>query len=143
MGRFWLGVCLLAVLLALGLWINLKMTNMQQSISQTLEEAAKQTMDGDFSAGISLAKQAKDAWEIHWRGTASVADHAPMDEIDGLFAQLAVYAKAGQSGDFAAVCSRLAQLADAIGEAHSLTWWNLLCATGQSQYGLGQIFHRH
>ena len=143
MGRFWLGVCLLAVLLVLGLWINLKMTNMQQSISQTLEKAADRTMEGDLSAGFALARQAKEAWEIHWRGTASVADHAPMDEIDGLFAQLAVYAKAGQSGDFAAVCNRLARLTDAIGEAHSLTWWNLLCATGQGQNGLGQIFCRH
>ena len=126
MRRFLLGVGLLLALLALGLWISFTLTQTHQSIAHTLEEAAVQTLSGDPDTGRALAQQAQQVWEAHWHSTASVADHAPMDEIDGLFSQLEIYAQAGQEADFAANCTRLSKLIDAVGEAHSLTWWNLL-----------------
>jgi len=49
-----------------------------------------------------------------------------MDEIDSLFAQLEVFRQAGLWGDFSACCRRLSRLIEAMAEAHSLTWWNLL-----------------
>ena len=126
MGRFWLGICLLAAFLVLGLWVTYSMDTLHQPISQTLEEAAAQSLAGDLDAGIAQAQQARRAWDSHWHGSASVADHAPMDEIDGLFAQMEVYAQAGRSVDFAAYCARLSQLISAMGEAHSPGWWNVL-----------------
>ena len=126
MRRFLLGAGILLALLVLGLWISFSMTQQHQAISHTLEEAAQQALSGDPDSGHALARQAHQSWDSHWRSTASVADHAPMDEIDGLFSQLEVYAQTGQTSAFAANCSRLAKLIDAVGEAHSLTWWNLL-----------------
>lgn len=126
MGRFWLGVCLLAVFLVLGLWVSYSMDDIHQSIAQTLEEASDLTLSGNLEDGKAMVRQARADWENHWHGTASVADHEPMDEIDGLFAQLEVYGKTGQSGDFAAYCARLSKLVTAVGEAHGLSWWNLL-----------------
>ena len=126
MGRFWLGIGILVVFLVLGFWVTYAMDNVHSEISKTLDDAVAQTLGGDLTEGIALARQAKDRWQSHWRGTASVADHAPMDEIDGLFAQLETYGQAGLSGEFAAYCARLSNLVIAVGEAHSLTWWNLL-----------------
>lgn len=126
MGRAWLGVGLLVLFLVLGLWISFSMGGVHQQIAQKLEQAAEQGLSGDLEEGIALARQACSDWEKHWHGTASVADHAPMDEIDGLFAQLEIYGKAGQRADFAAFCSRLSRLVAAVGEAHGLSWWNLL-----------------
>ena len=126
MGRFWLGIGLLVLFLVLGLWVTHAMDGVHQTISQTLDEAAQQTLSGDLETGISLAQQAQNDWDSHWHGTASIADHAPMDEIDGLFAQLKVYGQTGQAADFAAYCARLAKLVTAVGEAHGLSWWNLL-----------------
>lgn len=126
MGRFWLGIGILVVFLVLGFWVTYAMDNVHSEISQTLEKAATQTLSGDLTEGITLVQQAKDRWQSHWHGTASVADHAPMDEIDGLFAQLEAYGQAGLSADFATYCARLSNLVAAVGEAHSLTWWNLL-----------------
>ena len=37
MGRFWLGICLLAAFLVLGLWVTYSMDTLHQPISQTLE----------------------------------------------------------------------------------------------------------
>ena len=126
MGRFWIGVGLLAVFLCLGLWVAKAMDNVHVPVTQLLEQAADEALGGDLETGIALADQAHAVWERHWRGTAAVADHAPMDEIDGLFAQVRSYARAGSVADFAAGCGRLSKLVEAIGEAHSPQWWNLL-----------------
>ena len=126
MSRFWIGIALLVIFLCLGLWVTRAMDSIHLPISQTLEQAADAALAGDPEAGAALAAQARDAWEWHWRGPAAAADHAPMDEIDGLFAQAEILARAGQWIDFAAVCGRLSMLIEAISDAHSPGWWNLL-----------------
>ena len=126
MGRLWLGIGLLALFLVLGLWIGHTMDAVHLSIADTLEIAADQALSGDMEAAMETADEAKASWEKHWHGSATVADHAPMDEIDGLIAQLECYNRADQPGDFAACCARLSLLVRAMSEAHSLTWWNLL-----------------
>lgn len=124
--RFWLGVGILTVFLALGLWVTKSMSNVHEPVAQALEQAAQAALDGDLQTGISLADTAKNTWQAHWNGTAAVADHEPMEQIDGLFAQLETYATAGESANFAAYCARLSQLIEAMGDAHDLNWWNLL-----------------
>lgn len=138
MGRFWLGICILVLFLALGLWVAHAMDDVHQSIAGTLDQAAQETLNGDIESGIALAQQARKHWRSRWHGTASVADHAPMDEIDGLFSQLDAYSQADRPTDFAAYCARLSALVAAVGEAHTLTWWNLLtCSSlGKLQNGL-------
>lgn len=126
MGRFWLGIGILAVFLIGGLWVGHAMDDVHQTIAQSLDDAAVRCLNGDLPGGMALAQQAQKLWQSHWHGTASVADHEPMDEIDGLFAQLEIYGKAGLSADFATYCARLSRLVSAMGEAHAFTWWNLL-----------------
>lgn len=126
MGRFCFGIGILVLFLVLGLWVSYAMNNVHQSIGETLDQAAVQALDGDLESGFLLAQQARSHWQAHWNSTASVADHAPMDEIDGLFAQLDAYRQSERPDDFAAYCARLSALVMAVGEAHSLTWWNLL-----------------
>lgn len=126
MNRFWLGIGLLVLLLALSLWVTVEMTAIHDPISETLEKASRQTLSGDFFGGIASAQQAQKDWEQHRHATASVADHAPMDEIDGLFAELEIYARTGETQHFAATCAQLSRLIYAMGEAHGLGWWNLL-----------------
>lgn len=126
MGRFWLGVGILLVFLALGLWIAGSMDGIHQQICATLDQAAQHIVSGDLDTGIALVRQAQECWQHNWHGIAAVADHEPMDEIDSLFAQLELYGTVGQQVEFAAYCTRLSQLISAMGDAHTLTWWNLL-----------------
>ena len=126
MGRLWLGIGILVLFLVLGLWISYSMDSVHITIAQTLETAAEQALSGDLATAANTAQKAKASWEEHWHSSAVVADHAPMDEIDGLLAQLDCFSRANQPGDFAACCTRLALLVEAMSEAHSLTWWNLL-----------------
>ena len=126
MYRGWLGAGLLALFLALGAVTMELMDRAHLPTGDLLEQAAESALAGDFTQGVNLGMEAKNRWKRQWQATATVADHAPMDEIDGLFAQLAVYHRAAQPGDFAACCTRLSMLVAAMSEAHSLTWWNLL-----------------
>lgn len=126
MGRFWIGVILLVGLLILGFWVSAAMDGVHQEIADTLEQAARFTFSGETARGVATAGKARAQWQRRWHTTASVADHAPMDEIDSLFAQMDMYEKTGNYSEFTACCHRIAKLVRAVGEAHALNWWNLL-----------------
>lgn len=126
MKRFWIGVGLLGVLLVAGIWVMVATNRIQMPISDLLAEAAEECLEGDFTEGIQLARQAQLQWRQHWQAIAAGANHQPMDEIDGLFAQMEVYARERQTMAFASCCARLSELVEAMGESHSLKWWNLL-----------------
>lgn len=123
-GVFGLGILL--VFLVLGLWGSFAMSDLHQPVSKVLEKAAQTALDGDLEAAAIAAKEAQGKWEDHWHPVAMLADHTPMDEIDGMFAQLEIYAQAGNHQHFAACANQLAAMISATAEAHELTWWNLL-----------------
>ena len=124
--RFYFGLGLLIFFLILGLISSMILTNATIPLSHQLEQAAQEALSGSMEEGIFLADQANKAWESAWHGTAMVADHAPMDEIDSLFAQMDIYAKAGDPLHFGSYCARLSELVAAIADAQELNWWNLL-----------------
>ena len=133
MGRFLIGVGLLAAMLLLGVLVMFCMDRANMPISQLLEDAARTALAGDLEQGVFIARKAQKQWKHSWHTIASFSDHAPMDEIDSLFAQAAVYGQVGNTEDFASHCTRLAMLIEAVGEAHSLNWWNLLQITAYRQ----------
>ena len=126
MARGWLGAGILAVFLGLCLLVSQLAGNAHQPTGELLEQAAEKTLAGDFEEGVSLAKEARQRWQKQWKGTAAIADHSPMDEVDDLFAEMEIYAKTGEEPHFAACCKELAQRLQAIADAHRLSWWNIL-----------------
>ena len=126
MKHFWLGVILLAVLLFAGIGVGAFMDAVHLPVSEALENAAQEALSGTLDEAASTARDAHSRWQSHWRSTAAAADHAPMDEIDSLFAQLDIYAHTGQTAAFAACCAKLSALVHALSESHCLNWWNLL-----------------
>ena len=124
--RFWLGAGILAVILAAGIWTTAAMARLHEPVADTLDQAARAAVDGDMEMGVTLARQARSTWEGARCGTASAADHSPMDEIDSLFAEMEIYAQAEEEVHFAACCAQLSALTRSMSDAHSFTWWNLL-----------------
>lgn len=124
--RFFLGLGLLTLFLVLGLVISIAISRANNPISGHLEQASQEALSGNLENGIFLAQQAKNTWQKAWHGIAMVADHAPMDEIDSLFAQMEVYAQARDGLHFSSYCARLSELVEAIADAQRLNWWNLL-----------------
>lgn len=126
MKRIWLGIGILVVFLFLGSWSSHGMNKRHVPLSNKLETAASAVLAGDWNKGISLAKEATAQWKNCWNNSAILADHTPMDDIDGIFARLDIFEKAGNKEAFAACCAELSKRIAAMAEAHRFTWWNIL-----------------
>lgn len=124
--RIYFGLGLLFLFLVGGLYAAGATERICTPISEQLEQACDYAFAGQIDTAGDLTRQANTQWEKHWHQLAIVADHSPMDEIDGLFAQANMYARMGSATDLSATCARISKLVDAIAEAHSLTWWNLI-----------------
>lgn len=126
MKRLWIGLSLLVVLLAGGCLIHTALARIHEPIAADLEQAAAAALMEDWATARDLAEHAAIRWEKFHRFTAAFADHTPMDELDGLFAELKIYAGMRENPHFSSTCTHLSFLAAAIAESHRLSWWNLL-----------------
>ena len=126
MNRLWIGIGLLAAILAIGLWTSARMTDIHSGIADTLDRSAQAAQSDQWDRAKSLEQEAADHWKRSWNFSAALADHTVLDEIDGLFAQSAVYLENRDGVSYAAVCAQLASAIEALHEGHKLSWWNLL-----------------
>lgn len=126
MKRAKIGTWLLIFLLVIGAVSSWGMVRFTEPLGEALEAAADAALREDWDRAEALAGQARARWEKYWNFCAVFADHEPMENINGLFAQLEVYAQNRDTQVFAAACAQLSEDTAAIGEAHSFTWWNLL-----------------
>ena len=124
--RFWIGLGLLVVLLAVGLWGSYFAETIHKPIGNTLQQASQVTLDGDLEQGLQLISQAHDTWQSHWRATACMTDHEPMEEIDSVFAMAQAYGQVKNVSAFAACCARLSKLVEAMTDVQQLRLWNLM-----------------
>lgn len=126
MKRIWIGIGLLAAILAAGLWTTSRMADIHTGISGKLTISAQAALDGLWDRADALAREAEDVWKDSWNLSAALADHTVLDEIDGLLAEAKIYRQSRDGVAYAAICARLATAIEALQEAHSLTWRNLL-----------------
>lgn len=124
--RFYLGVGILVVFLLLSLFVTWGMGQISGRAATLLAQAEEAVLSGNVQTAEALAGQAKRIWEKGWCTIALAADHSPMDEIDGLFAQMEFFVKNGNHTELGACCARLAELVEAVSDAHAMTWWNIL-----------------
>lgn len=122
MKRLWLGVGLLLALLALGIVTTVTMGRICEPVGQTLTRAGEAARVGELGQAEALCRQAKTRWEAYRTLSAAVTDHAPMEEIDGMFAALSV---CRDSDRYAEYCARLTAMVAAVAEAQAVNWWNI------------------
>ena len=126
MKRLWIGVAILSILLATGIGTTVFAVHTHTNIADNLNQASEAALRGKWEEAKALSLDAKTKWESCRNITASIADHEPMEEIDDLFSQIEVFLLTKQQIPFAVCCASLGVLAEAIGEAHAVNWWNLL-----------------
>ena len=126
MKRAWIGAGLLTVLLLGGLLSGRWMTKVHTPLAGILEQAAQAAMAEQWERAVSLQEQGEALWQKRRNLAAAFADHSPMEEIDECFAELKIFAHKGEWVHFASTCMSLSRKLEAMGEAHRLTWWNLL-----------------
>lgn len=126
MKRCVIGFVMLLVLLLGGLFSTGHMIRQHEPLTEALEQAAAAALQGDLDRAATISGGAREDWEKNRDLSAVFADHGPMEEIDGDFAQLEAYAAAGWEVEFAVLCAELSQKLQAMGDAHGLDWWNIL-----------------
>lgn len=126
MKRNILGFGLLLVLLVLGLLTSRTMEKRHAPIQAALDAAADSVAAENWEDAGMLLQEAKTRWERGWSADAALADHAPMETIDALFARLTEYCREEDTGEFTAGCRELSRLVKAMTDAHKPNWWNLL-----------------
>ena len=125
MRRMWVGVVLLAALLATGVLTAYLTAQAHSPVTRELGKAAQAALTEDWEQAGKCAARAQAIWQGNWDLTAAVADHSPMEEIDGLLAELQIYLHKRESVHFSATCARLCKLAQDMADAHAISWWNL------------------
>lgn len=126
MTRGIIGVVLLLVLLAGGMFVEFAMDTIHTPIARELAQAAETGARQQWDAALVHQENAQKLWRRSWCLTAAFADHLPMEDIDSLFSQLPVYYTQKEQTHYVAACRELARRVDAMADAHRLTWWNLL-----------------
>ena len=126
MKRCWIGAGFLIALLVLGLFATWGMDRCHNDIAQDARQAAQAALEEDWNRADTLTGQAQGKWRRCWGISAALADHEVMEQINGYFAQMEVYSQARDKASFAAACAQLEVAAEAMADAHSLQWWNIL-----------------
>ena len=126
MKRCRFGAGLLILLLILGAASAWAMGTGSDPVVRLARQAEAAALEEDWAAALARVAEAEELWERHFAFWATLSDHEPMEQINGLFAQLAVYARCRDAVNFGAVCALIAETVEAMGEAHSLKWRNLL-----------------
>ena len=126
MKRFQIGIGLLVFFLLAGAYLTWGFGRIHGPLADDMEAASALARENRWQEACAMAEQAAQKWD-RWRNlTAAVADHAPLEEMDALFYQLACYKELGWEGAFSCACMELAQMARAMQESQQLTWWTLL-----------------
>lgn len=126
MKRSWFGFGLLAVLLVVCLGAGCLTARACAPTLRAVTQAEAFGRGEDWDKALPWLRQARQQWEESRPLAACVADQTPMEEIDGLFAQLAGYAGAEEATEFSATCLLLTEKLQAFQDAQSLRWWYLL-----------------
>lgn len=126
MGRLWIGVGILVVLLAVGIGLLWGSSMYFEELSQDLEQAGELALAGNWQAAGEKVEKSREKWEQYRPFWASFTDHEPVEQMQNLFSQLELYQTRQLEVDFAAVCRNLVHLAEAIDETHGLKWWSVL-----------------
>ena len=124
--RFYLGLALLAALLAGGLFLSNKAERIQAPVTAHLEAAAEAALSGDWAQAERHTAQARQKWEETRSVTASFSDHEPMEQVDSEFSRLEAFLRQRDPGEFTAACAGLSRLTKAIAEAQAVAWWSFL-----------------
>lgn len=126
MKRLWIGIGLLAGILAAGLLIPEYLEFAHGPILDDLDRAAELAMEEQWDRAVYLTERAEEKWQKKRPVTASLTDHEPMDDIDGMFAQLKIYARTRDAAAFSGTCVYLRSQLNVLGDYHELNLWNLL-----------------
>jgi hypothetical protein len=126
MKRIHFGGVLLILLLVLGFLSSSFMERTLFSQAEHINRAAELAMEGNWAAAQQRTGTARREWDKNRMLIAALTDHTPMDQVEGLFAQLEAYGRQQDALSYSSTCLYLARQLEALGKSHSLSLENFL-----------------
>ena len=120
------GAGLLAVLLAVSLWLGDSLAVLHDGPAQDLEKAIAAAAEENWPLANALCNRADKEWTQKRNLAAALYRHDPIDLIDAGFASLKSYAACEDISAFSGTCAQLARQLRSLPDNHSFRWWNLL-----------------
>jgi len=122
--RIWFGAALLAALLLLGIGSAALMEDIHLTQAAQLNHAADLAMSGSWEHAEAVFSEAHKSWDKKSVIVSGLSDHNPMDQIDGIFAQLEIFATMRDVVSFSSSCRYLAKQLEALSKSHSFSFEN-------------------
>ena len=126
MKRSWFGAGLLVLLLGASALVTHFMEKIHEPLARDLVTAGEYAIAGDWDRAEALSRQVFDSWEQTETFRQCFADHTPVEEVDAGLAEVEIYLRMKEETAFAAACAETARKVQAIGQAHSLVWENVI-----------------
>lgn len=126
MSRFRIGIALLLILPALGILTQGVLQKTGLPLAARVERAADGCQAGRWDLALEDFDRARADWESRRNIAAALADHAPLEDIDALFAQAGRAAAGFEETEFLCAAAELGVRLRALAQSHSLRWWSLL-----------------
>lgn len=126
MKRLWLGIGILAVILALSLMAMGCLGRMTDQTASLLEEAWQLSETGNQAQALALANQARARWTARYGLAASFMDHEELEEVTVSFAELQAWGALEKREEFAVRCRSLACLLRELGRGERLLYYTFL-----------------
>ena len=123
MKRMWIGVGLLAVLLAAGMLTGTLLEKWVNRDVQRLEQAGAAAQNEAWIEAETLTKQVREDWRRRKWVAEMFTDHEKLGEIDTAFAQLKVY-RHTDAAAYSAACTAIAQDLQSIAKNQTISWRN-------------------
>ena len=121
-----LGAGLLVLLLLLGLLSAWYLNRQSSAMAAALEDSTWLALSGQWENAKEMSASVRQDWEKGWRLRAAFADHANLEEIDGLFREMMIYGAADERTEFSRTCALLAEKLKAMADSARFSWWNVL-----------------
>ena len=126
MKKLWLGLGLLAALLALGLGSLRLLTARSGRAEAGLALAAEAAGAGDMAMACEYAAQVRQYWQDALPAVDAVTSHEETDEIRRCLAELLAEGRSGRREEFLALCARLRAMTAHLAEMERPRWYNIL-----------------
>ena len=121
-----LGAGLLVLLLLLGLLSAWYLNRQSSAMAAALEDSSWLALSGQWENAKEMSASVRQDWEKGWRLRAAFADHANLEEIDGLFREMMIYGAADERTEFSRTSALLAEKMKAMADSARFSWWNVL-----------------
>lgn len=126
MKQVWIGLGLLAVLLLGGIWMGNALEQAHAQQTRDLQQARTAAMEENWNLAGAHLTRARKEWDQKRNVSSVLYRHDPLDQIDGLFAQLEAQLACRDRAGFCGNCALLAKNLQNLPQSHSFHWRNLL-----------------